>query len=328
MYAMSIIAQSRPSEETSIESDPEYASYWKDLHREYYIPIQHGMMILSLIGFASSLHCLWSRWSQFKEKAFSPAHMAFVFPILSHTNSIQAYRSGFNTFSNDPLGSPFHLVLYMYWLSCLLVGTCLNLIFTYKYIKRLPKWTKVDEALFSGDTDEIPPSPNHTLVHEMMSVGSYSSERDRRDSGIPHEILHQTFTSPAVLQANEAGALIRVRRGTEDYEHYGPYVRTRNVSSLGFDLTMTLEELKQEHAELLHWVAKTAPRTRHRTLSIPQMFKLRGGSEEGAPLDEYGTFHSGEAADRQAPDGWNPAQNSAARGHQRSRTWGPWAVYR
>lgn len=310
-----------------IESDPAFASRWKELHREYYMPVQHGMMILSLIGFIASLYCLWTRWPQFKLKAFSPAHMAFIFPILSHTNAVQAYRAGFDSFSNDPPGSPFRVILYCYWLTCLVIGTILNLVFTYNYVSRLPKWTKISEALFLGDTDEIPPSPSHTLVHEMMSVGSYMTPergRRRRNSGIPHEILGN-FTSPAVLQANEAGALIRVRRGTEDYEHYGPYVRTRNVSSLGFDLTMTSEELRQEHAELLHWVATNAPRTRHRTLSIPQMFKLRssdGDDEEAGghhgTKNIYGTFHCEEAAERQAPH----RSDSSTRNHQRSQTWG------
>lgn len=316
MYAMTIMAQSTPAGEVLIESDPDFATYWKDLHREYYIPVQHGMMILSLIGFASSLHCLWARWPQFKLKAFSPAHMAFIFPILSHTNAVQAYRSGFNSFSTDPAGSPFHVILYSYWLTCLLVGTMLNFVFTYKYVTLLPKWTKLDEALFLDENDEIPPSPSHTIMHGMMSVGSgYASERGG-GGGVPREIFQQSFTSPAVLQANEAGMLVRVRRGTEDYENYGPYVRTRNVSSLGFDLTLTDDELRQERAELLHWVAKTAPRTRNRTLSIPQMFKLRG---------IYGTFGSSPSENNgSAPDN-NPDPDPPPH-HQRSQTWGPWAV--
>merc|ERR1712087_1097222 len=90
-------------------------------------------------------------------------------------------------------------------------------------------------------------------------------------------MMNQTFTSPAILQANEAGTLVRVRRGTEDFEQYGPYIRTRNVTSLGFDLTLTQEELRRERAELLDWVAWNAPRTRNRTLSIPQIFPMEGG---------------------------------------------------
>lgn len=262
MYAMTIMAQSRPSGEVLIASDPEYAAYWNALHRDYYLSVQHFMMLLSLIGFASSLHCLWARWPQFKLKEFSPAHMAFIFPILSHTNAVQAYRSGYISFSGDPVGSPFHITLYIYWLVCLVVGTLLNLVFTFKYMSRLPKWTKLDETHLLDN--EMPPSPSHTFMHEMMSVASGSTQRGD-GGGIPREIFSQSFTSPAVLQANEAGQLIRLRRGTEDYQNYGPYVRSRNISSLGFDLTLTKEELRQERAELLHWVAKNAPRTRNRT---------------------------------------------------------------
>jgi hypothetical protein len=321
MYAMTIMAQPTPDGEKMIDSDPAFASYWTELHREYYVPVQHGMMVLSLIGFASSLHCLWTRWPQFKLKAFSPAHIAFIFPVLSHTNAVQAYRSGFNSFSTDPAGSPFRIILYSYWLTCLVVGTVLNFIFTYKYVTRLPKWTKLSEALFLDEDDEIPPSPSHTLMHEMMSVGSgYASERGG-GGGIPREIFQQNFTSPAVLQANEAGMLVRVRRGTADYEAYGPYIRTRNVLSLGFDPTLTSAELRQERAELLDWVAKQAPRTRHRTLSIPHFFGRQG---------IYGTF-----GDSPNPNGTTPENadgdanipgNVPPPRHQRSRTWGFWAV--
>ena len=73
--------------------------------------------------------------------------------------------------------------------------------------------------------------------------------------------------SPAALQANEAGALVWLWRGTEGWKKFGPYVRTRQVMSYGFDLPMATSELHQERAELLNWVAMNAPRTRNRTLS-------------------------------------------------------------
>jgi hypothetical protein len=297
MYAMTIMAQPRPDGEMLFETSPEFATRFDEIHRMLYLPVQHGMMILSLIGFASSLHCLWARWPQFSRKEFSPAHVAFIFPILSHTNAVQAYRAGVDSFSAMPVGSPFKVTLFTYWFTCLVVGTILNFIFTYKYVTRLPKWTKMD-AVFSED-EERPPSPSHTIVHGML-------EEDGA-----RECLNQNFTSPAVLQANEAGALVRVRRGTEDYENYGPYIRTRQVTALGFDLTMTGEELRRERAELLDWVAKNAPRTRNRTLSIPHMTKLRGGNGD----DIYGTFHSGETGESQEEE---PGR------HQRSNTWGGW----
>lgn len=298
MYAMTILAQSRPSGEVLIESDPEFASLWREEHTEVYIPLQDFMMVLSLIGFASSIHCLWARWPNFKTKAFSPAHVAFIFPVLSHTNAVQAYRSGFNSFSNDPMGSPFHIALFSYWFVCLICGTTLNLYFTYKYICCLPTWTKIDETVLE---EEIAPSPMETFTYEMME----------EEAGA-HEVLNQSFTSPAVLQANEAGTLVRVRRGTQDYNTFGPYVRTRNVTSVGFDPMLTDSELRQERAELLDWVAKNAPRTRNRTLSIPQTFKLG----ESSQVDAYGTFPSRER---------NEAQANNEGSHRRSFTWGSWA---
>ena len=305
MYAMTIMAQPDQADEEMILNSPEYASNFNEIHRRIYLPVQHTMMVLSLIGFLSSIHCLWTRWPQFRLKEFSPAHIAFVFPILSHTNAVQAYRAGVDSFSNIPTGSPFKIILFSYWFTCLLFGTILNFVFTYNYIKRIPKWTKLDAAMLQKD-EEPPPSPCHTIVHEMML----------EESGA-HECLNQTFTSPAVLQANEAGALMRVRRGTEEYSQYGPYVRTRQVPSLGFDLVLSDAELRQERAQLLDWVAKNKPRTRNRTLSIPEYFKLRGAARIQDGTGAYGTFESAQPGDGNIQE--------AQPYHQRSLTWA-WGV--
>eukprot|EP00934_Nitzschia_sp_Nitz4_P007007 Nitzschia sp. Nitz4//scaffold321_size20361//17423//20242//NITZ4_008689-RA/size20361-augustus-gene-0.1-mRNA-1//-1//CDS//3329547793//6997//frame0 len=312
LYAMTIMAQSTPEGEVELDTDPSFASHWQALHREYYIPVQHFMMILSLIGFASSLHCLWTRWETFKTKPFSPAHMAIIFPLLSHTNAVQAYRAGFDSFSSDPAGSLFHVALFTYWSFCLIVGTGMNLVFSYLYVTKLPEWTQVwnhdkddnddqDNDTLSLDLSEIPPPPHQTIVYGMLHDGN----------GGAHEILHQPFTSPAVLQANEAGTLMRVRRGTHDFEQFGPFVRTRKVSSLGFDLTLSEDELRRERAELLDWVAKNAPRTRNRTMSIPQTFQFLGAGQEG-----YGSIESHRSQERR---GGNP--NGQGQGHRPSLTW-------
>jgi hypothetical protein len=200
-------------------------------------------------------------------KEFSPAHLAFCFPTLSHTNAIQAYRAAVNSFSTIPATSSFHLVLYSYWVLCLVVGTVVNLIFTYKALVRLPKWTQI-----SVSGEEEPPEPSETIMSEMLNDA--------------HEVFDQPFVSPAVLQANETGALVRVRRGTEDYRRHGPYVRTRQLTSLGFDPTLSADELREERSRLLDWVARNAPRTRNRTLSIPMMLKLKDHKGQGI----YGTF--------------------------------------
>jgi hypothetical protein len=241
------------------------------VHHRLYLPIQHFMMLLSLIAMVSVLQSLYTRWSQFSQREFSPAHVAFVFPILSHTNAVQAYRSAVNTFSTVPAGSPFKIVLYSYWCVCLVVGTTVNLIFTYKYIKRLPKWTKINVT----DEEEPPLAPNETMVYEMLVESNV------------HETMTSQFVSPAVLQANEAGQLVRVRRGSVDWSMHGPYVRTRRVTAFGFDLKMSELELRQERAELLDWVAKNKPRSRSKTLSIPMMMKL---TSKYNGMDIYGTF--------------------------------------
>ena len=238
----------------------------------YYLPLQHFFMFLSLVGLASAVHAVITRWDKFRTKPFSPAHVAFCFPTLSHTNAVQAYRGAVNAFSSFQPGSPFKVALYVYWVAFLVSGTILNIVFTAMYFKRLPQWTKVETA-----GEDEPPAPEETFVKEMLEgTGA-------------HEILDQPFVSPAVLQANEAGVLVRTRRGTEDYRLHGPYVRTRQVTALGFDPTMDDDELRRERAELLDWVARNAPRTRNRTMSNPLI--LRATGQDGRAI--YGTFQEG-----------------------------------
>jgi hypothetical protein len=277
LYGLSLVAQPTPYKESLLAQDSALNLEDHDWMVQYYLPFQHFMMILSLVGLASAVHGLVSRWDAFRKKPFSPAHVAFCFPTLSHTNAVQAYRGAVNALSRSPPDSPFKVGLYWYWVAFLLGGTVLNLVFTYMYVRRLPQWTKLDRA-----GEDEPPAPEDTFVHEML------------DGRGAHELFDQPFMSPAVLQANEAGALIRVRRGTEDFRIHGPYVRTRKVTALGFDPTMDDDELRRERAELLDWVAKNAPRTRNRTMSNPLILRARGGPDnDGGALDIiYGTFGS------------------------------------
>jgi hypothetical protein len=196
--------------------------------------------------------------------------------MLSHTNAVQAYRSGVIAYSNMGAGSPYKIILFSYWFACLIVGTSLNFVFTCKYIRRLPEWTKVNAT--PDPLEEEPPNPDDTEVHHLWWSKDSNYER-----------LKQPFTSPAILQANEAGALVRLRRGTEGYRDHGPYIRTRQVTAYGFDLVMTDDELRQERAELLDWVAKNKARPRHRTLSIPPFFKL----EPSGRGPDYGSINQG-----------------------------------
>lgn len=114
------MAQASRQREKEIEASPTQMEIFYDMHHDEYIPVQHAMMALSLLGMVSVLHSLWARWPSFKHKNFSPAHMAFVFPLLSHTNAIQAYRAGVDTFAGIPEGSPFKIVV-SYLCYCLML---------------------------------------------------------------------------------------------------------------------------------------------------------------------------------------------------------------
>jgi hypothetical protein len=282
LYGLSLVAQPTLYKQELLDRDSVFQLHNHEWMVSYYLPFQHFMMFLSLVGLASAVHALVTRWETFRKKPFSPAHVAFCFPTLSHTNAIQCYRGAIDSFSSFPPGSPFKVALYVYWCAFLVGGTILNLVFTYMYFRRLPQWTKLDTA-----GEDEPPHPDDTFVHEMLD-----------GTGV-HEIVFQRFTSPAVLQANEAGALVRVRRGTEDYRIHGPYVRTRKVTALGFDPTMDDEELRRERAELLDWVAKNAPRTRNRTMSNPLILQNLGQDGQAADIDlAYGTFAANRRSGR------------------------------
>lgn len=247
-----------------LEESPALDDHFMQIHERLYMPAMHFMMILSLVGMVSALHSLWCRWDTFKLKSFSPAHAAFCFPTLSHSNAVQVYRGAVDTFSTIPPGSTFKQVLWTYWVTCLVIGTTVNLIFTYKFMVRLPEWTKVN---ITGEDE--PPAPEETLMHEMLDE---TGTCDR---------FNQPFVSPAVLQANEAGALVRVRRGTADYRLHGAYVRSRHVASVGFDFPLDDAEFREERARLLDWVARNAPRTRNRTNSVPLVSSMTSSSGRG-----------------------------------------------
>ena len=73
--------------------------------------------------------------------------------------------------------------------------------------------------------------------------------------------MRQKFISPAILQANETGALVRVGRHR--------YVRTRKLTALGFEPVLNWMEMARERELLLQYVEKHPPKSRTRTLSVP-----------------------------------------------------------
>ena len=106
LYALTIMAQ--PSFE---EEHPDINSYQK-MHRKIYLPLMHGLFSLCLVGMAASICSLIVRWKDFRKMQFSPAHIAFCVPTLSHANAIQAYRASINSFSTMPPDCLFRRSLY------------------------------------------------------------------------------------------------------------------------------------------------------------------------------------------------------------------------
>ena len=142
----------------------------------------------------ASVHSVWVRWKDFKTREFSPAHGAFCFPTLSHANGIQAYRAAVSTFSSEQLSFWVELSLSVYWVAILALGTVATLWISAKFLYYLPRWTLIDV------TDELePPAPYETMITLQNAIST-------------GETLVQKFVSPAVLQANETGALVMVQQ--------------------------------------------------------------------------------------------------------------------
>ena len=260
LYALTLMAQ--PSFE---EEHPDINRFQK-VHRMVYLPVMHFFFGLCILGMIASVVSLIVRWPVFKHVPFSPAHAAFCVPTLSHANAIQAYRAAVNSFSNIPPHSPFKVCLYIYWVAVLVVGTIVTLVVTAKYAASLPAWTHIETE------DEIePPAPYETSMSasKLISTG---------------ETLFQPFVSPAILQANETGALVltRNREGNQVYR------RTRQVTALGFEPIMSAIELDVERELLLDWVGKHPPRRRHRTLSVPGIDFTYGAGFGTGNMGVYG----------------------------------------
>jgi len=79
-----------------------------------------------------------------------------------------------------------------------------------------------------------------------------------------YESLSQPLVSPAVLQANETGALVRVLHNGKSN-----LVRTMRVTALGFEPMMKWSEMNDEREALLQRALKFPPRRRNKTVSVP-----------------------------------------------------------
>lgn len=230
----------------SFEEEYPDITIFQRVHRMLYLPVMHFLFANCIIGAISSVQSLISRWNGFIQKEFSPAHAAFCFPALAHANSIQAYRSAIFAFSDLQSNTTFMNVLNIYWILVLGGSSLATIVITSRFFYMLPSWTKVDV-----ENEIEPPAPSETIMSEVILAG---------------QTLRQDLVSAAVLQANEAGVLVRVpgRQGGR-----ARYARTRKVTALGFEPIMDLIELNEERDKLLEWVAKNPPRQRKRTLSVP-----------------------------------------------------------
>lgn len=241
LYALTIMAQ--PSFE---EEHPDVTQFQR-MHRMIYLPCMHFLFGLCILGILASVVSLIVRWKDFSKVPFSPAHAAFCCPTLSHANAVQAYRGAINSFSEFPPGHPFMRGIYAYWLIIICGGTIVTLWIGTKFLLSLPTWTHID---IEGEIE--PPAPNESsmAVSGMIATG---------------ETLVQDFVSPAILQANETGALVLARTQSGEQR----FVRTRKVTALGFEPIMDAIQMETEREILLEYVAKHPPRRRHRTLSVP-----------------------------------------------------------
>lgn len=284
LYALTIMAQ--PS---FIEEHPD-VTHFQRVHRMVYLPCMHVLFALALVGMFSSIQSFFVRWSSFKTKAFSPAHAAFCFPTLAHANAVQAYRASVNTFSDLPAQSPFKVALYTYWVTVLVSGTIATIFITAKFFYHLPGWTQIDVA-----DEEEPPAPNETALTLQHAVTT-------------GDTLSQPFVSPAVLQANETGALVMLpNRGADGRRRYR---RTRRLTALGFEPIMNVIEMDHELEVLLEYVAKHPPRRRTQTLSVP-------GIDFNYGFGDFGEGNTGVFDTRHSRS--NTEQNP---GRQRFNTYG------
>jgi len=242
----------------------------------------HIMFVLALVGMASSLHSLYTRWETIHKRDFSPAHAAFCFPVLAHANAVQAYRGAVDAFSSVAPRSPFMIALYLYWVTVLVCGTLATVIISSRFFYNLPNWTQVDVT-----DEEEPPQPNETVMAEVMG------------RHYEYESLSQPLVSPAVLQANETGALVRVLHDGKSH-----LVRTRRVTALGFEPMMKWSEMNDEREALLQWALKFPPRRRNKTLSVPGIdhfgpqFGL--GQVNSGVYDDFNDLESGIRTARRA----------------------------
>eukprot|EP00804_Cyclotella_cryptica_P014102 CCRYP_005559-RC/>CCRYP_005559-RC protein AED:0.33 eAED:0.33 QI:0/0.66/0.57/1/0.83/0.85/7/1098/978 len=233
LYGFSIFGQPGSDEDELLLTVEENKQHFLSVHRTYFMPFMHFFYACCMISMASAVYCLSIRYKVFREKEFSPAHVGFCAPMLSHTNAMQVYRSAVKRFSLLPHDHAFKSFLYQYWTLSLISGSILVVILTWRFFEYLPYWCQIDV-----DDDEIPPEPEETILTKLLEKGDAKDE------------MNQDYVSAAVLQANESGALVRVLRDGKM-----KYMRSRRMPSMGFDPIMSSSQLLDERERLLQHLA-------------------------------------------------------------------------
>jgi len=243
LYGFTLFSQPGTRADDNALFIPENEEHYYRIHRQYYMPILHVLFVLCMISMVSSMYLLISRYKSFRQKEFSPAHLSFCAPLVSHTNALQVYRSSLDAFTSPTSEIIFKLLLYRYWVFSLICGTLLVFVMTWKFCVHLPNWCHLNV-----EHDELPPEPEHTLVTKLLQDGSAGDS------------MKQNFVSAAVLQANESGALARVLNKDGRMK----YVRSRRMQSIGFDPIMNVAEFISERDRLLQHVTYSANPSRDR----------------------------------------------------------------
>lgn len=178
-------------------------------------------------------------------------------------------------------------ILDGYWIAVLVGSTVITFWFCLKFMYMLPEWTSPDIS-----NEEEPPAPYETLLsrQHMVTAG---------------DTLSQPFVSPAILQANETGALILSRSARDGTLRY---VRTRRIRALGFEPTMNWSEMLEEEDVLLDYVGKHPPRRRHKTLSVPGIDFNYGSTSA------FGTNNSGVYGTVDSPSRRSSKRRSMSQG--------------
>jgi hypothetical protein len=129
LYGFTIFSQPGSREDELALTQLENNEHFYRIHHLYYMPVMHVLFALCMVSMASSLYLLRARWESFRGKEFSPAHVGFCAPLVSHANALQTYRLSLNGFSSPSSGKPFKARSFeslLFWVCC-----CVTFVLTF-----------------------------------------------------------------------------------------------------------------------------------------------------------------------------------------------------